>query len=171
MNVKVGGRKVPVAKIKFTLPIYYHHTPLIEVKKNLRLILLYFPHLTKLFHLQATAVSYTETTTSNPDLEDSSTEAQSTADSSTEAATPTSAPAVTEHATDIDIPTTKTVIVEDEVVETTTMAVQDDVIYTTTIPTATTALEVKELNAEDPIMSGWYLSFLTSSRNSKTLTL
>ena len=143
-----------------------------------------FPHLTKSFHLQAPAVSATETTTPNPVLEDSPTEAPSkatdspteapsTEDSSTEAATPTSAPAVTELATDLDIPTTKTVIVEDEVVETntTTMDAEDDVIYTTTIPTATTALEVKELNAEDPIMSGWYLSFLTSSRNSKTLTL
>ena len=169
MDTKVDGRKVPVAKIKFTLPIYYHHTPLIEVKKNLRLILLYFPHLTKLFHLQATAVSATETTTSNPVLEDSPTEAPPTGDSSTEAATPTSAPAVTESATDIDLPTTRTVIVEDEVVETTTMAAEDHVIFTTTIPTATTALEVKELNAEDPIMSGWYLSFLTLSQNSKTL--
>ena len=33
MDIKVDGRRVPVAKIKFTLPIYYHHTPLIEVKK------------------------------------------------------------------------------------------------------------------------------------------
>ena len=151
-----------------------------------------FPHLTKSFHLQATAVSATETTTPNPALEDpptealskatdpptealskatdSPTEAPSTAGSSTEAATPTSAPAVTESATDLDIPTTKTVIVEDEVVETSTIAAEDDVIYTTTIPTATTALEVQELNAEDPIMSGWYLAFLTTSRNSKTLT-
>ena len=149
----------------------------------MRLILIYFPHLTKLFHLQATAVSAAETTTSNPVLEDSPTEAlskatdspteaPSTADSSTEAARPTSAPAVTQRVTDLDMPTTKTVIVEDEVVETTstTMAVEDDVIYSTTIPTVTTALEVKQLNAEDPIMSGWYLSFLTSSRNSKTLT-
>ena len=131
-----------------------------------------FPHLTKSFHLQTTAVSATETTTPNPVLEDSPTEAlskatdspteaPSTADSSSEAARPTSAPAVTEHATDIDIPTTKLVIVEDEVVETTTttMAAEDDVIYTTTIPTATNALEVKELNAEDPIMSGWKLFY------------
>ena len=140
-----------------------------------------FPHLTKSFHLQTTAVSATETTTPNPVLEDSPTEAlskatdspteaPSTAGSSTEPATPTSAPAVTESATDLDIPTTKTVIVEDEVVETSTIAAEDDVIYTTTIPTATTALEVQELNAEDPIMSGWYLAFLTTSRNSKTLT-
>jgi len=130
---KVDGRKVPVGKIKFTLPIYYHHTPLIE----------------------ATAVSATETTTSNSVLEDSPTEAPPTADSSTETATPTSAPAVTGSATDLDIPTTKTVIVEDEVVETTTttMAAEDDVIYTTAIPTVTTTLEVKELNAEDPILS------------------
>ena len=35
MDAKVGGRKVPVGKIKFTLPIYYHHTPLIEVKQKL----------------------------------------------------------------------------------------------------------------------------------------
>jgi len=128
---KVDGRKVPVGKIKFTLPIYYHHTPLIE----------------------ATAVSATETTTSNPVLEDSPTESLPTADSSTETATPTSAPAVTELSTDLDIPTTKTVIVEDEVVETTTVAAEDDVIFTTSIPTATTALGVKEFNAEDPIMS------------------
>ena len=158
MAAKVDGRKVPVGKIKFTLPIYYHHTPLIEVR--IKLILLYFPHLTKFFHLQATAVSATETTTSNPVLEDSPTESLPTADSSTETATPTSAPAVTELSTDLDIPTTKTVIVEDEVVETTTVAAEDDVIFTTSIPTATTALGVKEFNAEDPIMSGWYLSFL-----------
>jgi len=29
---KVGNRRVPVGKIKFSLPIYYHQTPLIEVK-------------------------------------------------------------------------------------------------------------------------------------------
>lgn len=32
---QVGNRRVPVGKIKFSLPIYYHQTPLIEVLAKL----------------------------------------------------------------------------------------------------------------------------------------
>merc|ERR1712032_1078559 len=96
---KVGDRRVPVGKIKFSLPIYYHQTQLIEVKGG----------------------SAAETTTSS-----------SVQEAALPAATTTAAPAVTEAAT--DLPTTAA---EEEIVETTTTA----------------AVEVKELSAEDPIIS------------------
>jgi len=96
---KVGNRRVPVGKIKFSLPIYYHQTQLIEV----------------------TDASAAETTTSVPEA------------ASPPTATMTAAPAaVTEAAT--DLPTT---------------AAQEDIVETTTSP----AVEVKELSAEDPIIS------------------
>jgi len=96
---KVGDRRVPVGKIKFSLPIYYTQTQLIEVKD----------------------VSVAETTTSS-----------SVVEAAPPAATTTAAPAVTEAAT--DLPTTAA---EEEIVETTTTA----------------AVEVKEMSAEDPIIS------------------
>jgi len=96
---KVGDRRVPVGKIKFSLPIYYHQTQLIEVKDG----------------------SAAETTTSS-----------SVQEAALPAATTTAAPAVTEAAT--DLPTTAA---EEEIDETTTTA----------------AVEVKELSAEDPIIS------------------
>jgi len=98
---KVGNRRVPVGKIKFSLPIYYHQTQLIEV----------------------TDASAAETTTS----------ASVPEAASPPAATTTAAPpAVTEAAT--ELPTT---------------AAQEDIVETTTSP----AVEVKELSAEDPIIS------------------